>query len=162
MNIPALYGGGRGGGDQHCLKTKHSFTLGHRSTAIRSPMVNSNWQTLPLERLFSRWWRMLKYREKLAFSVAAQDQNTEVITAICCTAHTRSDYHDTSAACGAGAQSGCNNQQPTQTGPRWTGLPFLISFPPPASEQSSFPTSGFVLLWNEVRWSIALQISQKV
>lgn len=57
------------------------------------------------------------------------------------------------------ALSGCNNQQPTQTGPRWTGLPFLISFPPPTTKQSGFRLCA---LWNEVQWSIVLKISQKV
>lgn len=75
------------------------------------------------------------------YPLAAQDHHTEAIKAICCTAHARSDYRDTSAARSAGAQSGCNNQQPAQTRPRWTGLPFLISFPPPASEQTSFCAS---------------------
>lgn len=61
--------------------------------------------------------------------VPARDQNVEVISA-CCTAHTRSDYSDTSAARGADAQSGRNNQQPTQTGAqmdRFTVSDFLLS-----------------------------------
>lgn len=101
-----------------------------------------------------RWTNRRNFRSRISlffsfffcFSLAAQDQNTEAIRAICCTAHARSDYRDASAARSADAQSGCKKQRPAQTGPRWTGLPFLISFPPPASEQSSFPAWGFVLL----------------
>lgn len=74
----------------------------------------------------------------------------------CCTAHTRSDYSDTSVARGVDALSECNNLQPTQTVSRWTGLLFLISFPPPATEQSSPSASGFVLCEmkcdDQLRW----------
>lgn len=95
--------------------------------------------------------------------VAAQDQNIKAIRAICCTTHTRSARSDTSAARRADALSGCSDRRPTHTGRRWTGLPLLISspssLPPPGSPLPAL--QAFVLLWNEVRWSIALKISQK-
>lgn len=88
--------------------------------------------------------------------VAARGHNTEAIRAICCTAHAGSGYSDTSAARSVDALSGCNNQQPTQTAPRWTGLLFLISSPPPAAEQSSLCASGSVLCemkcGDQLRW----------
>lgn len=42
-------------------------------------------------------------------------------------------------------------------GPRWTGLPFLISFPPPASERSALTAPGFCA---SVKWSAMINCAE--
>lgn len=111
-----------------------------------------------------KWTRTYFTCCKLLFNFTAPEQGkqTNKQSSAAGGSLTGSDYSDTSA----GARSAVRLLWPPahtdRARPRWTGLVFPISFPPPTTEQASLWALGLCASWNEVRWSIALKISPKV